>query len=270
MENQTNEGGCFKYMCHGKGHRMLAFLLFFLSAFLVVKVATEVMEWRYIGTGIAPMNTISVQGEGEVFAVPDLATFSFSVIKEGESAKVVQDEAAEIANAAVQYLKDNGVEEKDIKTTAYNVYPRYQFEQIVCITYPCPQGERKLIGFEINQTTEVKVRDTARAGELLSGVGTLGVQNISGLSFTIDDEDALKRQARQAAVLEAKEKAKALADDLDVRLVRVVNFNEYDSPVFSRFEATKFGIGGDSASVPQIESGENRITSQVNITYEIR
>lgn len=279
MEHQYNSENTKEEKCCGhssarwhhkkmRGPILVAITL--LSFYLLALTVTEVRQWRYVGSGIQPTNTISVQGEGEVFAVPDTAMFSFSVIKEGETAEVVQQSATEVANGVIAYLKDNGVEEKDIKTTGYNVYPRYEWEKIVCVTYPCPQGERKLVGFEINQSIQVKVRDTKRAGEFLSGVGEFGVSNISGLSFTIDDEDDLKREARQAAVADAKEKAEALTSDLGVRLIRVVSFNEYNVPYYAARAESFYGVGGDASSVPEIPVGENRITSTVNITYEIR
>lgn len=268
-----NEGRqIFEHMHHKKMRGAIAVTLALLSLFLVARIVTEVRGWRYIGSGISPTNIVTVQGTGEVFAVPDTATFSFSVIEEGDTAELVQEKAAEVANRAIEYLKENGVEEKDIKTIGYNVYPQYEYEQIVCIAYPCPQGERKLVGFEINQSIEVKVRDTKKAGELLTGVGGFGVEQISGLSFTIDDEDALKREARQKAVADARGKAESLASDLGVRLVRVVNFNEYEVPFYGRYEVGVAGVGygGDGKVTPEIPTGENRITSQVNITYEIR
>ena len=275
MEHEHSNTHRFEHKCanfhHKKMRGPLLVATALLSLFLLSLIVTEVQGWRYIGSGIQPTNTVSVQGEGEVFAVPDTGVFSFSVIKEGATAEEVQQSAAEVSNKVIDYLKDNGVDEKDIKTVGYNVYPRYEWEKIVCITFPCPQGERKLVGFEIRQSTQVKVRDTQMAGELLSGVGQFGVENISGLSFTIDDEDELKREARQLAVTDAKEKAEALADDLEVRLVRIINFNEYSVPAYARFESQEFGVGGDASGfIPEIPVGENRITSQVNITYEIR
>jgi hypothetical protein len=241
-----------------------------LAVYLLALSITEIKQWKYVGSGISPTNTISVQGEGEVFAVPDTATFSFSVIKEGETAESVQSDAAEIANKVIGYLKENGIEDKDIKTTSYNVYPRYEYEKRVCITFPCPQGERVLVGFEINQSILVKVRDTGKAGELLSGVGNFGVERISGLSFTIDDEDELQREARQIAVADAKEKAEALSDDLGVRIVRLVSFNDFGSPRFAKFESVAFDSAIGGSVIPDIPVGENRITSTVDITYEIR
>ncbi|MEX0652223.1 MAG: SIMPL domain-containing protein [Candidatus Paceibacterota bacterium] len=258
---------------HKKMHAPLLIAIVLFSLYLISITATEIQGWKYIGSGVQPTNTISVQGEGEVFAVPDTGVFTFSVIKEGKTVEAVQAEATEVANSAIEYLKENGVEEKDIKTTGYNIYPQYEQERIVCITYPCPQGERKLVGFELSQSTQVKIRDTEKAGELLAGVGSFDIQNISGLSFTIDDENDLKREARKDALEDAKLKAKELADDLGVKLVRVVNFNEYESGYYGRFEsavASQDGVGGDFATAPKIELGENRITSTVNITYEIR
>jgi uncharacterized protein YggE len=255
----------------GRTGKALLVVFIFLSIFIVAKTVTEIREWRYIGSGVVPTNTITVQGEGEVFAIPDTAVFSFSVIKRGATAQEAQDLATETANAAIDYLKKEGIDEKDIKTTNYSVYPRYEHQPIYCITFPCPQGESRLVGFETNQSVSVKVRDTEKAGRLLSGIGELGVEQISGLSFTIDDEEALQREVRQKAVADAREKAEALADDLGVKLVRIVNFNEYGYPIYARNETMALGVGGDTKAVPPtIEPGENRITSQVNITYEIR
>lgn len=278
MDNEMNHGGCcaggcsHKHLCKGrKVHTALAVTLTLLSIFLVAKMVSEVKGWQYVGVGVMPTNTVSVQGEGEVFAVPDTALFSFSVIKEAKTAAMAQEDGAQVTNQALAYLKENGIEDRDIKVVGYNVYPRYEWEQRVCIAYPCPQGDRKLVGFEINQSIQVKVRDTEKAGELLSGIGNFGVEQISGLQFTIDDEDALKREARQKAVADAKEKAEALAKDLDVDLVRIVSFNEYGgTPYFAKAESM-YGVGGAAdAVIPEIPTGENRITSQVNITYEIR
>jgi len=251
--------------------KLVLLVLLLLAVFLGALSINEIRAWDSEEFG----NTISVSGEGEVFAVPDLATFSFSVIVEANTASEAQEEAAEIANEALGYLEDNGIAEKDIKTTNYNVYPRYDYNEIRCITFPCPQGERVLQGFEINQTFTVKVRDTEKAGEILSGVGATGVQNISGLSFTIDDMDALRAEAREKAIADAKEKAQILAKQLGVDLDDVVAFYENGGgDYYPRYDVAleSKGLGGDATTAniaPQLPTGENKIVSQVNITYEI-
>jgi|TARA_Y100000310_G_scaffold170442_2_gene170631 hypothetical protein len=265
MENET-------HILHSKHvRRGVELVLLFTAIFLAVQVVSDFKEFRFIGGGVPVSNTITVTGEGEVFAVPDIATFSFSVTEERLTVAEAQESAAEKTNTAIKFLKDSDIDEKDIKTTAFNVFPRYEFKQVTCFTFPCPPTERILKGFEVTQTIMVKVRDTEKAGEILSGIGEVGVTTVSGLNFTNEDEDVLVAEARKKAIDAAKEKADVLAYDLDVRLVRIVSFNEFGrgySPRFSTMES----VGGDSSvsSVPEIPTGENKIVSNVSITYEIR
>jgi uncharacterized protein len=254
---------------------MAATALGILALFLTVAVISELRGLKFIGTGVPATNTISVSGEGEVFAVPDMATFSVTVQEEAKEVQDAQETATEKANEIIAFLEDEGVEEKDIKTTNYNVYPQYDYIRSVCSEGLCPPGRQELRGFEVSQTLTVKVRDTEKAGDLLSGVGSRGASKVSGLSFTIDDEDALNSEARAMAIEDAQTKATELARQLGVSLVRVVGFyeNDYGYPA-----PYAYGLGGDvavaraeSASVaPQIPVGENKIVSNVSVTYEIR
>ncbi len=247
-----------------------------LALFLLVLTISALRGLPYVGAGVPATNTISVSGEGETFAVPDTATFTVTVQEEAAQVADAQDSATEKMNGIIDYLKGEGVEEKDIKTVSYNVMPKYEYDQQFCPvgTY-CQPGNQTLAGFQVSQTLSVKVKDTKKAGELLSGVGSRGVFNVSGLSFTIDDEDALRAEARNQAIEDARAKAEALAGDLGVDLVRVVGFYEDSSypPMYA------YGLGGmelsrdakvSSAPAPALPTGENKIVSNVNITYEIK
>lgn len=231
-----------------------------------------VTQARYAYSG---PTMISVSGEGEAIAMPDIATFSFGVHAEGADAGAAQNQSAESVNAIVSWLGEQGVEERDIKTLYYNLNPRYEYTESICNTRGyCPPGERILRGYEVNQTIQVKVRDTAKAGDLISGAGSRGATDISGLEFTIDDETNLKAEAREKAIQDAQEKADQLAEDLDVRIVRMTGFYE-DNGVYPMY----YGKGGDmavaesamdGAAAPRVPSGENTITSRVTITYQVR
>ncbi|HEY4489676.1 MAG TPA: SIMPL domain-containing protein [Candidatus Paceibacterota bacterium] len=258
--------------------KFIPLLAVVLSLFLVVQTLNALRDY---GSGDLPKNVITVEGSGEVFAPPDIAEFNFSVNSEGKDIKEAQSKVTTKIDAAVKSLKDAGVLEKDIKTTDYNAYPKYEYSQSVCPAVSsisgapvyCPPGKQVLVGYEVNQTISVKVRKVDDAGKLLELVANAGVTNVSGLSFTIDDEEKLQRQARQMAIDEAKEKAKVLAKDLGVRLVRIVSFNEsgnYPTPIYFGREAA-MGMGGDAqVKAPSVPTGENKITSNVTITYEIR
>lgn len=224
--------------------------------------------------------TISVVGKGEVFATPDVAEFSFTIEAKGADAVAAQNKAGETMDAVLAYLKETGVEEKDIKTSYYNMYPTYEQTAPCWNTgweMPCPATEPKINGYEVSQSVTVKVRDTAKAGELVSGVGSKGARNVSGLSFTVDDTDALAAEAREKAIEDAREQAKELAKNLGKRLGKMTGYWEdqggypYDS---------YYGMGGDTMMKAEgdmgmsrpatLPVGESTVTAQVNISYEIR
>lgn len=219
--------------------------------------------------------TISVNGTGEVLAVPDIGQFSFSVNADGETADAAQEASGTKINAILAYLKEQGVEDKDIKTANYTLYPKYRYEERVCaFNSYCPPGERIEDGFEVDQTVTVKIRETDKATTIIAGVGEQGATNISGLDFTIDDMEALRTEAREKAIADAKEKAETLAQQLGVRLVRIVSYYEnngnypepyYDTKVMTMEATESAGFGGAELPV-----GENSTTASVSITYEIK
>lgn len=228
-------------------------------------------EARYLYSG--PI-IISVTGEGEAFAVPDIATFSFSVRAEAADASVAQSTSAERVNAIMDYLESEGVEENDINTEYYDLSPRYEYTAEPCpVGGFCPPGERVLRGYEVNQTISVKVRNTDNAGTLISGVGERGATDVSGLQFTIDDEDTLRAEAREQAIADAKAKAEKLAKDLDVKIVRMNSFWEdqgYYPHGYGVAESRESFMTFDTAVAPSVPIGEESISVSVNISYEVR
>ena len=253
----------------GKSLYLFTIVLVLLAVFLGTKIISEAYSWNDT-TGDYAANTISVEAVGEVNAIPDVATFSFGVVEEAESVSAAQEAASKKMNLALAYLRENGVSDEDIKTTNFSVNPRYEYG--FCQGFNCPPQKRELVAYEVNQRVEVKVRELSRAGELLAGITAQNVSNLSGLSFTIDDTDALKEEARSKAVEAAREKAKRLAKDLGVRLKKVVSFSEDGGggPIY--LEARSASVGGafEDAVVPDIPAGENTIISRVFITYEIK
>lgn len=262
-----------------KGKKPLfGILIVILSIFLIVLIVSTVVgiqnkikEGRYIGREIEIKNTITVSDTGKIYAKPDLALTAFSVITEAQTVAKAMSENAEKMNAIIDFLKNQGVKEKDLKTTSFNIYPRYEwYEKEACIP-PCPLGKRVLVGYEVRQSLEVKIRDMEKIGDIIEGATAAGANQVGGLQFTIDKQDELKKQARNQAINKAKAKAKELASQLGVNLVRITNFSE--SSMVPRYygleRAVTMGAGTLSSLPPQIETGENKIEVTVTITYEI-
>lgn len=258
----------------------IAFVCTILAIFLIVKGVQSLKEIKFIGSGTTATNIISVSGEGEVFAVPDIAAVSFTTSKDAATMEAAQKSITTTANKAIDYLKAQGIAEKDIKTENYNAYPRYEWQKggtIMCITTPCPQPEGKnvLVGYSATQTISIKIRKTDQAGTIVTGLGALGVTDITGPNFTIDNDDAIKSEARAKAITSAKTKADELAKQLGVKLVRIVNFSEngnqpyYDYGMYDK-AVSNMSMGAAAPEAAPLPTGENKYTSNVTITYEIR
>ncbi len=272
-QNVTNKKDVTTIINNKRIQAYLSLTLIFLSTFLLIETLKSFKEYRYVGIGIIPSNTITVSGTGEAFSVPDTAEFTFSIFEEAKTAGDVQDVATKKANDAIKALVENGIEEKDIKTIAYSLNPKYEWKaDKTCVRFPCEKN-RVQTGFELKQTIKVKVRSFDKAGEMLGIVTSKGVSNISGLTFTIADEDGIKAEARKQAIDEAKEKAEKLANDLGVSLIRIVGFSEGTNSQTRVYSNEMMLKSADSVSFeqsPTVPAGENKIVSNVNITYEIR
>ena len=132
--------------------------------------------------------SFSVQGEGKVISVPDVAQFSFSVITQGGiNTAEIQKENTEKMNELIKELKGMDIEAKDITTANYSIYPQYDWRD----------GEQILRGYVVSQNVIVKIRNLDLVGNVIEAAGSLGSNQIGGLSFTIDEPEAL-RQLRKS------------------------------------------------------------------------
>lgn len=241
-----------------------------LLALLAIFVAAKTYYLIANRGGADQPTTVSFTGKGEAVGKPDVAIFTAGVIERAKTVAAAQSKATDTINKIVAYLKTAGVEDRDVQTSSYNIYPTYEYESVACSMNYCPPGRQVLTGYEVSQMLTIKVRSTDKAGEILAGVGSRGANNVSGLTLTIDKAEDLEREARQKAIADAKEKAEALAKDLNVRLVKIVGFSEsgnYPYPVYR--DTMAYGKGG-AESAPSIPTGENTIVSNVTIVYEIR
>lgn len=245
-------------------------LLVVVSLFTIIKIVNEVKSSSYIGRGDQPVNMISINGEGEVLAVSDIASIVINLSKEANTAKESQTLLNESLVKTLSYLKEQQIEDKDIKSEYGGLNPKYSYEK--CYVYPCP-SEQKIVGYTATQSITVKIREVDSANTIKTGLAEIGITDISGPTFSIDNEDNFKDQARSQAINDAKAKAEILAKELGVKLGKVVSFYENNGNGYQRYElksAMTSSVAMDSVAAPTLPKGENKITSNVTITYEIK
>ncbi len=204
-----------------------------------------------------------VSGNGKAMGIPDVAQFSFGVITEGgKDIGSLQAENSKKGNAVIGFVKSKGVESKDIQTQSYNIEPRYQNAYCPRISENCPTPE--IIGYAVSQTVSVKIRDFSKIGDILSGVVEKGANSVSQLSFKIDDPASLQNEAREKAIVKAKEDALATAKAGKFRLGRLISIsqgNSFPQPLY---------YSAAEKSAAAIEPGSQELNVTVALTYEIQ
>ncbi len=223
--------------------------------------------------------SFSVQGEGRVTIIPDIAQFSFSVITEGgKDTKKLLIENTQKMNTVTTFVKNNGVESKDIKTENYNLEPRYKSFNCGPVIYnmnsnSCQQNQ--IVGYTITQTMSVKIRDFSKIGLILNGIIESGANSTSGISFTLDDVTKSQNEARVEAIQKAQKIAHATAEASGFYLGKLININEnapqsnYDYRVSSSYELNSVKSMATSVT-PTIEPGTKEIIINVVLSYEIQ
>lgn len=255
-------GGC---RCGDFGRKIIWTLVGILLAYLVIFVGTlirnNLQKYNFIGRADRAERTIAIQGTGKVTAKPDIAVTSMGMISSAKTVSEAQQKNTTIMNKLIEKLKGLGIDAKDIQTTNYNIYPQYDYLQ--------DKGQ-VLRGYEVNQSVTIKIRDLTKANQVLALAGEVGTNNVSGLQFTIDDDEVYKAEARKLAMDKIAEKAKTLTGLLGVKIVGIVSYSEYEggNGVYP-MKAYVDGIGG-GGGVPAIEAGSNEVVINASVTLEIR
>jgi uncharacterized protein YggE len=245
------------------------YIYFMGSVALVVAslLGLKAMWYLYRSAATLPVNrSIIVSAEGRATVAPDLARLSFAVISEGEDPEKLQVDNSKKMNASIDFIKAQGIDPKDIQTANYNLQPRYEYDE--------KKRKSFISGYTLSQTVNVRIRDFDKISPILAKLPSLGINQINGVNFEVEDPDKYLNSAREEAFKRAYEKAAAMAKQNKARLGRVVTFSEGfgGGPVpYPRFlEAAAYGKGGLDMAPPPIEPGSEEISVTVSVTYELR
>jgi uncharacterized protein YggE len=244
-------------------YKSLTILAAILCIVAIIYAINLYKEGKIIGSNGA--NIITVAGKGEVNAKPDMSSINLTLRESGADAKTAENKVSIKSEKFLSEIKTL-IEDRDIKTENYNSQPKYNYG--VNNNY----GNPKIEGYEVSQSIILKVRDIKNVSEVLDMISSNNIGEVSGPNFEIDDVEKYKDEARGVAIKDAKDKAEKLAEQLGVSIVRMTSFSEgsdYIPTPYMRTEKSAV-MSMDAAMVPSIPVGENTISSNVNITFEIK
>lgn len=244
-------------------------LMTILALFAVVGVVMLVMgESRHYSRN----NTINVQGTGEVFVEPDVADISFTVREVQPELKEAQAVVSEKVAAILAAIEGAGIDAKDVKTHNYSSGPQHEWQYPdECANDADCHGKSVVVGYYLNQSVRITVRDLDMIPDVLVALGDAGVEHMQGPNFRVDDADEARIEARNIAIEKARLEAAELADSLDVRLKKMTKFNESGVPFNQNLaRGTSSGMAMVAAEAPELPAGQNMVSVTVNMTYKIK
>jgi uncharacterized protein len=237
----------------------------------ILLVLTAVFLYGRFGPGIPVQSVVTqkndlftVSGEGKVTVVPDTGIVDLGITTNRPTVRDAQTQANTVIANITKAVKDLGVEDRDIKTNNYSVFPQYDFRD----------GNNRITGYQVTAILVVTVRDIDKVNQVIDQATASGANTVGGIQLTVAEEKQkeLLHQAREMAVKEARDKATSLANAAGISLGKIVNVVEeprgrFPGPQMMDLKAANAqGAGGAT----EIQPGSTDITTFVTLYYETR
>jgi uncharacterized protein len=230
------------------------------KAILLSIVLTAGAPFMSEATELRTQRTVSVSATGMVSAEPDTAAISTGVIAEGDTARAALSANTALMAKLIDGLKAAGIAPKDIKTTSFNISPRYQNFK---------DGRPAVInGYQVHNQVRIVVRALDTLGQVLDTAVTLGANQMGGIEFQVSAAETLKDQARQNAMANALRRAKLFAASAGSEVGEVLAIaEEMAAPPGRPMMMAKAAM---SAEAVPIERGSQALEVRVNVTWALK
>jgi uncharacterized protein YggE len=207
------------------------------------------------------MRTISVSGNGKASAPPDMATIQTGVVTQANTAREALSANNEAMAKLLDVLKQHGIADKDVQTSSFNVHPVYKHD-------PEGRSEPEVTGYRVHNQVSVDVRHLAKLGQVLDALVEAGSNQISGISFGVDDPTGILNQARSRAISDAKNRAEVYAQAAGVKVGRVQAIREQPVQFPPPIPMARMAFQAEAAGVP-VATGEQDFEVTVYVEYAL-
>lgn len=241
---------------------LLTVLILVGIVFLGALACKTFHEAKRAGFAELPPPTIMVSASEKSSIANNIATVDLGVTNSSPTSSQTQDDNTEKVNAIMAAMRALGIPNEDLKTSSYNMYPQYDYNQ----------APPKVVGYEASQMITVKIRNSELVSKVLGAAGDLGATNISSLRFETDDDSEAEAEARKEAIASARAQAEEIAKAMGASLGDIVSYSEsrggsgYPYPMYERAMSADAAVGGS----PDVSLGQSEVEMTVSVSYSIR
>lgn len=257
MESDTSKNFIF----HQNGG-VFAVVIFFVLLFVFAKWGPAINFATTTQTKGQPM---VVSGQGKAVEIPDIAKVSAGIQVSGPSLSQTQNDANKKSQTLVEALKKMGIEDKDIKTVSYYIYPQQDYQA----------NPPKITGYQVSTSYEITIRNIDKVNTAITTVTNAGANLVGSVTFDLSDDAKAKALdvARLDAVAKAKKNAESLAKAAGVTLGPVINISENQSggnPILFAAPAASGGLLQKTDTQPNVQPGSTEVDVTVSLSYDLR
>lgn len=208
----------------------------------------------------AKLRTITVSGSSKASVTPDYTVVSLGVTYTDKSVEKAQSESNTKINAILAALKDLGIKDKSVSTSNYSINPIYDYNN----------NDSVLKGYEVNYTISIKIVDIDLTGKVIDSCVKAGANFSYGISFESSNTKEAYEKALAEAVVNAKQKAKIIANASDVKLGELIDASEMGNYSYNNYSEKMYATSAiqDSVSTP-IMSDDIDISASITLTFAI-
>jgi len=208
---------------------------------------------------------VAVTGSGEVMVKPDRARLSLAAESLNADVKVAEASVNSVVRAYLVAARTLGTKDEQISTAGVSLSPEYVWDE--------KARRQELVGYRARREINVVIADLDKLGDYILRATEVGVTHVSSPQLESSRSASLTELAMVNAAIDARAKAKLLADTLGMKLgaVRSLRVNDYaPPPVPMKAMAMRAEAAGDSGNQEMgLAAGEIKYTSSVSVEFDL-
>ena len=231
--------------------------LFLTASIFLLTIAAAWSQER--PTVTAQPNTLYLGADGKYESAPDTAVIQFNISAQEPDSKTAYDHASKAAEQVRQILRSNGIDPKNAEIGYFSLDPVYDYRS----------PKRKLVGFRVNSSVTLKLKDFSKIGPLTQQLSDIDVTANQSVNYTLEDIDAAKIKAVEDAFQRARAEASALAQSAGRSLGELsyasVDTFEVVRPVMPMMRMATPGVAGSQVAAPTEEFTPQKVTTTAHV-----
>jgi len=205
-------------------------------------------------------SVLTVTGLGEVRMAPDEATVQLGVARQRETAQEAQEEVNEVAQEILNAVTQLGVRAEHIQTSDLRLSPVYTTRR------SGSSSEPRVVAYRASNMVSVRLENLSLVGLVIDAAMKAGGNQLQGVHFALRNDLSAREQALKEAVKAASQKAKAISEALEVKIIEVLEVNEGSVSV-RRVQPQR--IEASLAAATPVSPGQLTVSASVTIRYRI-